>query len=98
MADHSTRETVTERNKNMGEVSQMERLSLDDWVRISKCVKLSAENSIDEFKKENTPLFGSAGTVADKLFLLSNNLRETAQLLRKIDGVVMDMMARGEEK
>lgn len=76
----------------------MDRLSLDDWMRISKCVMLYAENSIDEFKKENTPLFGSAGIVADKLFLLSNNLRETAQLLRKIDEVVMDIMARGEEK
>ncbi len=79
-------------------MSQIDRLSLDDWMRISKCVKLYAENSIDEFKKENTPLFGSAGTVADKLFLLSNNLRETAQLLRKIDEVVMDIMAREEEK
>ena len=77
---------------------QMERLSLDDWMRISKCVMLYAENSIEEFKKKNTPLFGSAGTVADKLFLLSNNLRETAQLLRKIDQVVIDIMARGEEE
>ena len=79
-------------------MSQIDRLTLDDWMRILKCVNLYAENSIDEFKNENTPLFGSAGTVADKLFLLSNNLRETAQLLRKIDEVVMDMMARGEEK
>lgn len=79
-------------------MSRIDRLSLDDWMRISKCVNLYAENSIEEFKKENTPLFGSAGTVADKLFLLSNNLRETAQLLRKIDQVVIDIMARGEEK
>lgn len=79
-------------------MSNLYRLSFDDWMRISKCVKLYAEDSIDEFKKENTPLFGSAGTVADKLFSLSNNLRETAQLLRKIDEAVTDMTEREEEK
>lgn len=78
-------------------MSQIDRLSLYDWMRISKCVNLYAENSIDEFKKENTPLFGSAGTVADKLFLLSNNLRETAQLLRKIDQIITDTTTRGDE-
>lgn len=79
-------------------MSNIDRLSLDDWMRISKCVMLSAENSIDEFKKENAPLFGSAGTVADKLFELTYKLNETAHLLKRIDQVVIEIMARGEEK
>lgn len=96
MAGHAARETVTERNKNMGEVSQMDRLSLDDWMRIAKCVMLYAKNSIDEFKKENTQLFGSAGTVADKLFELTYKLNETANLLKKIDEIVADVMKKGD--
>lgn len=96
MAGHAARETVSERNKNMGEVSQMDRLSLDDWMRIAKCVMLYAENSIDEFKKENTQLFGSAGTVADKLFELTYKLNETANLLKKIDEIVADVMKKGD--
>lgn len=74
----------------------MERLSLYDWMRISKSVMLYAENSIDEFKKENTQLFGSAGIVADKLFELTDKLNETANLLKKIDEVVTDIMAKGD--
>lgn len=77
-------------------MSQIDRISLDDWMRISKCVKLYAENSIDEFKKENTPLFGSAGTVADKLFELTDKLNETACLLKKIDEIVTDVMKKGD--
>lgn len=78
-------------------MSRIDRLSLDDWMRIAKCVMLYAENSIEEFKKENTPLFGAAGTVADKLFELTYNLNETAHLLKRIDEVVTEIMARGEE-
>lgn len=78
-------------------MSQMERLSLDEWLCISKCVKLYAENSIDEFKKENTPLFGSAGTVADKLFELTDKLNETAHLLKRIDEIVTGDIEKGEE-
>lgn len=77
-------------------MSNIDRLSLDDWMRIAKCVMLYAENSIDEFKKENTPLFGSAGTVADKLFELTNQLNETANLLKKIDEIITDIMAKGD--
>lgn len=79
-------------------MSNIDRLSLDDWMRISKCVMLSAENSIDEFKKENAPLFGSAGTVADKLFELTYKLNETAHLLNRIDEVVTDIMRKGDTK
>lgn len=79
-------------------MSNIDRLSLDDWMRIAKCVIQYADKTIDEFKIENKPLFGAAGTVADKLFSMSNNLRETAQLLRKIDEAVTDMTEREEEK
>lgn len=98
MAGHAARETVTERNKNMGEVSQMDRLSLDDWMRIAKCVMLYADNTIIEFKLRNIPSFGAAGTVADRLFELTNQLNETAHLLKRIDQVVIEIMARGEGK
>ena len=77
-------------------MSNIDRLSLDDWMRISKCVMLYAENSIDEFKKENTQLFGSAGTVAGKLFELTYKLDETACLLKKIDEIVTDVMKKGD--
>ena len=79
-------------------MSNIDRLSPDDWMRIAKCVMLYAENSIDEFKKENTPLFGSAGTVADRLFELTNQLNETAHLLNRIDEVVTDIMRKGDTK
>ena len=75
-------------------MSNIDRLSLDDWMRIAKCVMLYADSTISEFKKENKTLFGEAGTVADKLFDLSNNLRETAQLLSKIGEVVTDISAK----
>lgn len=74
----------------------MDRLSLDDWMRIAKCVMLYADHTISEFKKENKPLFGAAGTVADKLFELTDKLNETACLLKKIDEIVTDIMAKGD--
>ena len=74
------------------------RLSLDDWMRIAKCVMLYADYTISEFKKENKALFGAAGTVSNKLFELTNQLNETAHLLNRIDEVVIEIMARGEEK
>ena len=77
-------------------MSNIDRLSLDDWMRIAKCVMLYAENSIGEFKKENTQLFGSAGIVADKLFELTDKLNETACLLKKIDEIVTDVMKKGD--
>lgn len=77
-------------------MSQIDRLSLDDWMRISKSVIQYADKTIDEFKIENKPLFGAAGTVADRLFELTNQLNETANLLKKIDEVVTDIMAKGD--
>lgn len=79
-------------------MSQIERLSFDDWMRISKCVIQYAEKTIDEFKRENKALFGAAGTVADKLFDLTNKLNETAHLLNRIDEVVTDIMRKGDTK
>lgn len=72
----------------------MERLSLYDWMRISKSVIQHADKTIEEFKIENKPLFGAAGTVADKLFELTYKLNETANLLKKIDEVVTDIMEK----
>lgn len=77
-------------------MSNIDRLSLDDWMRIAKCVMLYADKTIDEFKKENKALFGAAGIVANKLFELTDKLNETANLLKKIDEVVTDIMAKGE--
>lgn len=77
-------------------MSNIDRLSLDDWMRIAKCVMLYADYTISEFKKENKPLFGAAGTVADRLFELTNQLNETAHLLKRIDEVVTDIMMKGD--
>ena len=77
-------------------MSNIDRLSLDDWMRISECVIQYADKTIEEFKIENKPLFGAAGTVADKLFELTYNLNETAHLLKRIDEVVTDIMAKGD--
>ena len=77
-------------------MSNIDRLSIYDWMRISKCVIQYADKTIDEFKIENKPLFGAAGTVADKLFELTYKLNETANLLKKIDEVVTDIMAKGD--
>lgn len=79
-------------------MSNIDRLSLDDWMRISECVIQYADKTIDEFKRENKALFGAAGTVADKLFELTDKLNETVNLLKKIDEVVTDIMAKGDEK
>ena len=98
MADHSAREAVTEKDQNMGEMSQIDRISLDDWMRISKCVIQYADKTIDEFKRENKALFGAAGTVADKLFELTDKLNKTACLLKKIDEIVTDVMKKGDIK
>lgn len=75
-------------------MSNIDRLSLDDWMRIAKCVMLYADNTIIEFK---LPSFGAAGTVADRLFELTNQLNETAQLLKRIDEIVTDDIEKGEE-
>lgn len=80
----------------MGEVSNIYRLSLDDWMRIAKCIMLYADNTIDEFKRENKTLFGAAGTVADKLFELTDKLNESAYLLQRLDEVVTDIMMKGD--
>ena len=77
-------------------MSQIDRISLDDWMRISKCVIQYADKTIEEFKRENKTLFGAAGAVADKLFELTYNLNETAHLLKRIDEVVTDIMAKGD--
>lgn len=77
-------------------MSNIDRLSLDDWMRIAKCVMLYADHTISEFKKENKALFGAAGTVADRLFELTNQLNETAHLLKRIDEVVTDIMRKGD--
>lgn len=77
-------------------MSNIDRLSLDDWMRISKCVIQYADKTIDEFKRENKALFGAAGTVSNKLFELTYNLNETANLLKKIDEVVTDIMEKGD--
>lgn len=77
-------------------MSNIDRLSLDDWMRIAKCVMLYADFTISEFKKENKALFGAAGIVANKLFELTDKLNETANLLKKIDKVVTDIMAKGD--
>lgn len=77
-------------------MSNIDRLSLDDWMRIAKCVMLYADYTISEFKKENKPLFGAAGTVSNKLFELTYKLNETAHLLKRIDEVVTDIMAKGD--
>ena len=77
-------------------MSNIDRLSLDDWMRIAKCVMLYADFTISEFKKENKALFGAAGIVANKLFELTDKLNETANLLKKIDKVVADIMAKGD--
>ncbi len=79
-------------------MSNIDRLSLDDWMRISKCVIQYADKTIDEFKKENKALFGAAGTVSNKLFELTNQLNETAHLLNRIDEVVTDIMRKGDTK
>lgn len=76
-------------------MSQIDRISLDDWMRISKCVIQYVDKTIEEFKRENKTLFGAAGTVADKLFELTYNLNETACLLKKIDEIVADVMKKG---
>lgn len=57
---------------------------------------LYADFTISEFKKENKALFGAAGIVANKLFELTDKLNETANLLKKIDKVVTDIMAKGD--
>ena len=77
-------------------MSNIDRLSLDDWMRIAKCVMLYADFTISEFKKENKALFGAAGIVANKLFELTDKLNETANLLKKNDKVVTDIMAKGD--
>ena len=77
-------------------MSKIDRLSLYDWMRISKSVIQYADKTIEEFKIENKPLFGAAGTVADKLFELTYKLNETANLLKRIDEVVTDIMAKGD--
>ena len=77
-------------------MSNIDQLSLDDWMRIAKCVMLYADFTISEFKKENKALFGAAGIVANKLFELTDKLNETANLLKKIDKVVADIMAKGD--
>ena len=77
-------------------MSNIDRLSLDDWMRIAKCVMLYADFTISEFKKENKALFGAAGIVANKLFELTDKLNETANLLKKIDEVVTDIMEKGD--
>ena len=79
-------------------MSNIDRLSLDDWMRISKCVIQYADKTIDEFKKENKALFGAAGTVSNKLFELTDKLNESAYLLQRLDEVVTDIMAKGDEK
>lgn len=76
-------------------MSNIDRLSLDDWMRISECVIQYADKTIDEFKRENKPLFGAAGTVSNKLFELTYKLNETACLLKKIDEIVADVMKKG---
>ena len=75
---------------------QIDRLSLADWMRISKCVIQYADKTIEEFKIENKSLFGAAGTVSNKLFELTYKLNETACLLKKIDEIVTDVMKKGE--
>ncbi len=67
-------------------------------MRISKCVIQYADKTIDEFKKENKALFGAAGTVSNKLFELTDKLNESAYLLQRLDEVVTDIMAKGDEK
>ena len=77
-------------------MSSIDRLSLYDWMCISKSVIQYADKTIEEFKIENKPLFGAAGTVAGKLFELTYKLNETANLLKKIDEVVTDVMKKGD--
>lgn len=77
-------------------MSNIDRLSLDDWMRISKCVMLYADYTISEFKKENKALFGAAGTVSNKLFELTDKLNESAYLLQRLDEVVTDIMMKGD--
>lgn len=57
---------------------------------------LYADHTISEFKKENKPLFGATGTVADKLFELTEKLNESAYLLQRLDEVVTDIMMKGD--
>lgn len=57
---------------------------------------LYADFTISEFKKENKALFGAAGIVANKLFELTDKLNETANLLKKIDEIVADVMKKGD--
>lgn len=77
-------------------MSNIDRLSLDDWMRISECVIQYADKTIDEFKRENKPLFGAAGTVSNKLFELTDKLNESAYLLQRLDEVVTDIMMKGD--
>lgn len=77
-------------------MSNIDRLSLDDWMRISKCVIQYADKTIDEFKRENKALFGAAGTVSNKLFELTDKLNESAYLLQRLDEVVTDIMMKGD--
>ena len=77
-------------------MSQIDRISLDDWMRISKCVIQYADKTIDEFKRENKALFGAAGTVSNKLFELTDKLNESAYLLQRLDEVVTDIMMKGD--
>lgn len=76
-------------------MSNIDRLSLDDWMRISKSVIQYADKTIEEFKIENKPLFSAAGTMSNKLFELTYKLNETACLLKKIDEIVADVMKKG---
>ncbi len=77
-------------------MSNIDRLSLDDWMRIAKCVIQYADKTIDEFKIENKALFGAAGTVSNKLFELTDKLNESAYLLQRLDEVVTDIMMKGD--
>ena len=78
----------------------LQKLSLEDWLLISACVKNDAQKTLEEFLKREDGLLGAAGTVGNKLRDLSEKIFQHAELLAKIDPFIMEKInqEKGHER
>lgn len=74
------------------------KLSLEDWLLISVCVKSDTQKILEEFLKREGGLLGAAGTVGDKLRDLSEKISQHAELLAKVEPFIFDGINKREQK
>lgn len=78
-------------------MNPIDRLTLDDWMLISKCVMFFGDSAITEFKEHNMPSMGAARTVANKLVALGCDLKRISDLLYKIDDIATEKVLQKKD-